>query len=159
MSDDVAISFTIKPTWSIIKKIQERTVNYMESRGKNKELTEATMMCVTELIENAVKYGAETAKGENIEFDLRVHDDKIQITVSNGVSAKEDLNNVIEHIVKIQKSDNPSELYTQRLKELLEDTKPTVSQLGLYRIAYEGEFLLDYKFNDNMLTIIAERNI
>jgi len=159
MSDDVAISFTIKPTWSIIKKIQERTVNYMNSKGKSKDLTDATMMCVTELIENAVKYGEETNKGDNIEIDLRVHEDKITIRVTNGLSAHKDLTTVAEHIDKLKKSNNPAELYTQRLKELLDNTKPSVSQLGLYRIAYEGEFKLDYRYSDNMLTIIAERKI
>ncbi len=159
MADDVAISFTIKPTWSIIKKIQDRTVNYMESKGKPKHITEATMMCVTELIENAVKYGAETPKGDNIEFDLRVSNNKIKIQVTNGISSTMDLSSVVEHIDKIKNSDNPTELYTQRLRELLEDAKPSVSQLGLYRIAYEGEFKLDYKHDENLLTVFAERDI
>ena len=153
------ISFNIKPTWSVIKKIQEDTLNYMNSKGTSKNITEATMMCVAELTENAIKYGVETPNGETIQVGLKFVNNKITITVSNGVNSEKDLNNIKTHINKIHESDNPADLYTQRLKELMEDSKQLISQLGLFRIAYEGQFALKYNFCDGKLTVIAEREI
>jgi hypothetical protein len=40
----------------------------------------------------------------------------------------------------------------------MDNPKPGVSQLGLYRIAYEGEFKLDYIYQNGILTVKAERN-
>ena len=159
MAEGVSINVLIKPTWSIIKDIQEKTMKYMESREKNKDLTEATMMCVTELIENAIKYGIEKPDGRNIEFDLVADEKKIRIMISNGIKSESDLKNVTTHIDSISASSDPAQLYTERLMELMENPKPGVSQLGLYRIAYEGEFKLSYKYESNIMTIIAERNI
>jgi hypothetical protein len=61
------------------------------------------------------------------------------------------------HIDEIRNSDDPAELYTRRLQELMDNTVKGKTQLGLYRIAYEGEFSLSYRIDNSRLTIIAER--
>ena len=155
--EDVAISISIKPTWSIVKEIKEKANRFMEEKGAHKDIKEATIMCATELIENAVKYGTEKPGGGNIEFDLSIDNDNIIIKISNGIKAKHDIDSVIEHIDKLKESTDPAKLYTERLMELMENPKPGVSQLGLYRIAYEGDFSLDYKYDNKILTVIAER--
>jgi len=157
--DEVAISFTIKPTWSIVKEVKEKASEFIETKNISREVTEATLMCSSELIENAIKYGTEKPGGDNIVFDLTTDEQKIRIMVSNGVKDSSDVKNVSEHINKIKNSDDPAKLYTERLMELMENPKPGISQLGLYRIAYEGEFKLDYEFKDSVLTIFAERPI
>ncbi|MCP4137797.1 MAG: hypothetical protein GY754_42945 [bacterium] len=159
MSDEMAINVSIKPTWSIVNEIQEKCTAFMESKGKDKDLTEATMMCVTELIENAVKYGTEKPGGGNIEFELHADNDRVSVVVSNGINADDDITILISNIDRIKATDDPAQLYTERLMELMENPKPGVSQLGLFRIAYEGEFSLDYKYENNVLTISADRNI
>ncbi len=156
---DMAISISIKPTWSIVKEVQEKAEKFMQSKGAKKDIKEATMMCATELIENAVKYGTEKPDGSNIEFDLKIENDVILIEISNGIRRDSDITNVVEHIDKIKVADDPAKIYTERLMELMENPKPGVSQLGLYRIAYEGEFLLDYKYEDKILTVIAQRKM
>ncbi len=156
--DDVAISISIKPTWSIVKEIKEKADRFMSEKGALKDVKEASIMCATELIENAVKYGTEKPGGGNIEFDLSVEDNRVVIKISNGIKSNSDITNVTEHIDKLKESDDPAQLYTDRLMELMENPKPGISQLGLYRIAYEGEFSLDYTYSDKILTVIAERN-
>ena len=159
MSNDVAINVSIKPTWSIVSEIQKKCTDFMQSQGKNKDLTEATMMTVTELIENAVKYGTEKPGGGNIEFELHADNKKVSITVSNGINSDNDIMMLVDHIEKIKTTGDPSRLYTEWLMELMENPKPGVSQLGIFRIAYEGEFVLDYKYENKVLTILANRNI
>jgi len=158
-SDHVKISITIKPTWHLVKEVQIKTEKFMIEKKMNPEIIEVSIMCSTELIENAVKYGADKPDGSSIDFDLRADEDKVEIIVSNGYHDENDLKNVINHIDKIKASDDPAALYIERLQELLDNPKPGVSQLGLYRIAYEGGFNLDYRHSDMSLTIIAERKI
>jgi hypothetical protein len=157
--DQVKISVTIKPTWTLIKEIQSQAEKFMKDHGKNQDIIDATIMCVTELIENAVKYGADKPDGSNIDFNLSAFDDTISIVVTNGYHNESDLKNVIENIDRIKASNDPSALYVERLQQLMENPRPGVSQLGLYRIAYEGEFLLDYKCGNGSLTVIAQRKI
>lgn len=158
-SDHVKISIVIKPTWSLVKEVQTKTEKFMNDKKMSPEIIDSVIMCSTELIENAVKYGSEKPDGGSIDFDLRADKDIVEIIVSNGYQYEKDLKNVVEHIEKIKKSDDPAALYIARLQELLENPKPGISQLGLYRIAYEGGFSLDCQHTNMALTIIAQRKI
>lgn len=155
MEKEVAINISIKPTWSIIREIQDKTTKFMEENGKSRDVIEATIMGATELLENAIKYGAETPDGDNIKFDLQADDKRVTVNVTNGIKSDEDIANVKDHIDKINASNDPAKLYTDRLMELMENPKPGVSQLGLYRMAYEGEFKLSYKYENKLLAVTA----
>ncbi len=157
-NDEVIISLSIAPTWSILKEIQQMTEDLLKKKNAGAETIDAAIMCATELVENAIKYGSSNAGQSNIIFDLMVKD-AIYITVSNGVKEEKDIQNVKFHIEKIQKTNDPAKLYTDRLMQLMENEKPGESQLGLYRIAYEGEFKLDCTCQNAIITIRAEKNI
>lgn len=158
-NDEVTISLCITPTWSILKEVEEKTEEFMKKRVTSRDVIEATIMCTAELVENAIKYGSANTGHNNITFDLSTHDDTIYIKVSNGIKDDLDVKNVKLHIDKVRTSDDPSKLYTDRLMELMENIKPGISQLGLYRIAYEGEFKLDYSYKDKILTVTAVRKL
>lgn len=159
MSDEFTISLSITPTWSILKDVKEKTASYMHSKGYAEDVIDATIMCASELIENAIKYGSERPDGTTISFDLKTDSKTIIISVSNGVRTDEDRKNVFEHIEKLRNNTDPAKLYTDRLMELMNNPRPGISQLGLYRIAYEGEFSLDCSFANNTLTILAKRKL
>jgi len=154
---EVTISLSITPTWSILKEVREKTGDLMKKKGAGKDIIESTIMCAVELVENAIKYGASSAGGNTITFDLSTKSDTVVIKVSNGVRDECDAGNVKSHIDRIKVSGDPGRLYTERLQQLMENPRPGESQLGLYRIAYEGEFALDYKYGDGILTVAAER--
>ncbi|MBN2161074.1 MAG: hypothetical protein JW807_16930 [Spirochaetes bacterium] len=157
--DDVTISLSITPTWSILKEVQEKTEKYIRKKNVSTEIIEATIMCASELVENAIKYGSAKTGHSNISFDLGIHENKIFIKVSNGIRNEHDAQNVKNHIERVKKSNDPGKLYTERLMELMENPKPGISQLGLYRIAYEGEFTLDYMYQNKILTVMASRKV
>ena len=50
-------------------------------------------------------------------------------------------------------------LYIGRLREMLTEASMGASQLGLYRIAYEGQFAMEYSFEDGVLEVVASRNL
>lgn len=158
MSDDeVTISLCITPTWSILKEIRDKTATFMSRKGAGRDITEATIMCAVELVENAIKYGSSSPGRSNITFDLNADSETVRIRVSNGVKDEKDALNVKTHIDRIRASGNPSALYTERLRQLMIKPRPGESLLGLYRIAYEGEFTLDYSYRDDILKVLAER--
>lgn len=157
MSNNFVVKYSINSAWSIVKEIREKVGAMLTNRGK--DLVDATMMTVSELIENAIKYGSPVSNHTDIDFEFNITQSAIVITIANGIVSIRDYENVKKHLDQIAASDNPGELYTRRLMELMENPRPGVSQLGLYRIAYEGEFALSSRFENNILTIIAERVI
>jgi hypothetical protein len=156
-NEDISISLSITPAWSILKDVQDKTEACLRRSGASRDVSDATIMCASELLENAIKYGSSVSGKNNITFDLGIHEGTIRIRVANGITDEQNVRNVASHIGKIQDSTDPGVLYTERLRELMENQKPGVSQLGLYRIAYEGEFALDFTYNDGTLIIQAER--
>ena len=157
MDEKKIFKLSIRPTWNIVKEVGDNIEKVLKI--SKRELLESATMAAAELIENAVKYGEPVGNGLEscIEFEARIEDGKIIIRVMNGAMNMRNVNNVIEHIEKIKASGDPFELYTGRLNELLNNPRSGVSQLGLYRIAYEGQFTLDYEYRDNILTITAVR--
>ncbi|MCP4599873.1 MAG: hypothetical protein GY847_04910 [Proteobacteria bacterium] len=149
--------FSILPVWKMVKAIREETEKRIESKGWNKDFVEAVTMCITELTENAIKYGTGIPGEEEMKVRFEIHDELVLIKASNGIRTKEDLENVTKYIDKTKECDDIEALYVGRLVELMENPKSGVSQLGLLRIAYEGEFDLDYEFGNDILTIIATR--
>ena len=159
MGKGAVLNYNIRPTWEIIEEIR----NGVESlfTNKNKGLSYASKMVASELIENAIKYGrsVDRQKGVGIVFECKISDDTVRIMVSNRIIAEKDYENVKRPIDRINASNNTEELYMQRLAEVMENPDVGGSKLGLYRIAYEGQFSLKYEFEDMILTIIAKRSI
>lgn len=155
--DEVTISLSITPTWSILREVRDKAESFMKQKGAAHDVVESTIMCAVELVENSIKYGSSAAGTATIHFDLGADSDRVRIMVSNGVRDEDDALRVRTNIERIKSSDDPGALYTERLQQLMEDPRPGESQLGLYRIAYEGEFTLDCTYRDGILTVLAER--
>lgn len=159
MNDDMSISFVIEPAWSTVKEAMSKAEAFLGKCGKCGDLISATVMCVSELIENAVKYGDRGPNGDKISFEMTIDEATIRVTVRHGVTNEEDVGRVIETIEELKRGSDPKQLYSKRLRELLNETRPSVSRLGLFRIAYEGEFRLDCSYTNQILAVSAERAI
>ena len=159
MFKKTAIDISIKPNWNIIKGIQKKSINYLETKNLDKDTIEAAIMSATELIENAIKHGNAVPGCKKIKYLLTVNEYKIIINVINGILNDENLKAVKLHIERIINCEDPAKLYIERLQQLMENPVPGVSQLGLYRIAYEGEFELNYEYKNNILKVIAEKKL
>ncbi len=151
------VKYYIDPLWDTVKKIRGEVESILKDRGR--DIMDASKMTASELIENAVKYGCSIEDGTGIQFELILDEDRIRILVRNKVLSQDDFENVKQHIDSVNAAENPQELYLQRLMMLMENTRISKSQLGLYRIAYEGEFVLKYDYSDSILTVTATRMI
>ena len=148
----------IVPTWNIIKSIVLDLKDILPP--SNKELVYITRMVVSELLENAIKYGSE----KNIIFDFALNGDLIIVTVSNYVDSQIHSSNLKKTIDVINSSPDIKSLYINRLEQLKSNMENgtavnEATMLGLYRIVYEGGFSLRYQFNDQQLTMTATRQI
>ncbi len=147
-------SFSIAPIWEKIRDVRKSIEQAMEEFSQ--DISQATAMTAAELIENAVKHSS--ADNTGINFKLQSVGNQVVVTVINIVRTAEDLQVFEETVEKIAKSDNLMELYLERLMELGDDPGESKTRLGLYRIAYEGEFSISYKLEKDTLTVIASRN-
>src|SRR4030065_1844886 len=91
---EVKIHLSIKPTWSILKEVHEKTESFLKNKNFKTDFIEATVMCGAELVENAIKYGSEDEGHSIITFDLTTHEGEVVITATNGIMDEEDAVNV-----------------------------------------------------------------
>ena len=155
--NEVKLHYSIEPACKTIIQIEAEIKNQFKT--DDRKLFKATAMVVSELIENAIKYRKSQDSAESIDFTFAATDNIITIIVTNPVKDDIHINEFKEHIKRIQNSNNPEELYTNRLRELIEKRDEKKAQLGLYRIAYEGKYNLSYKYDNQILTVTAVRNL
>jgi len=148
--------FAFKPNWNYINKIRKKT--FYKFKRYDLSFAEETKLVASELCENAVKY-SKSNSNNIIKFELNKTNDKIRISVYSNFIINEDINKLKEEINKINKTEEPEKLYTDRLLYLIENINIGQSQLGLYRIIYETKYKLSYKIIGNILAVIAERNL
>jgi hypothetical protein len=154
---EVTLTYSIKPAWDVVQQIETK-INELY-KPANPELLSSTSMAVSELIENAVKYSDSSPDKKSINLNFLADNKSIIIIISNPVTNQNHVDMVTRHIERIQNTDDPQKLYIERLQQLLDNPKITYTQLGLYRIAYEGKFQLSYGYESNILTVKALRKI
>lgn len=144
----------MSPKWSNIHLVQDK----IEKRliGEDKGFIDNVKMVAGELLENSVKYYMKHGKRRAIKFCL-YRDDNITISITGQWVMKEDIDIVKGHIDRINNSLSPSNLFLERLQEILDNRIKGESRLGLLRVASEGGFSLGYKIKNGKLTIIAEK--
>lgn len=159
MNDLVNFSYNIDVVWNTVKLIRDKVASLIATQGD--ELVDACKMTSSELVENAIKYGCTVESGKGIEFAFSLGEGEVRISVTNGVISQADIENVRAHIDEIKAASNPQALYIKRLTTLLENPDLKQSQLGLYRIAFEGEFELQYSYDEpkKILTVTATKKI
>ena len=158
MSEQTVLLVHLKPEWDQVETIRMQCRDFLKQCSFNNETVEAVSMVSAELLENAVKYGAYQLD-DAIEYCLKIRQDKIIVEVKNPVdeTVGSHLQQLDETIQWIRGYQNPFEVYVKKLKEV--STKSLMdkdSRLGLVRIAYEGQSILDFFLDqDNTLSVSA----
>ncbi|MBL8019845.1 MAG: hypothetical protein JNM27_09285 [Leptospirales bacterium] len=150
----MSFSLVIEPEWNVIKRIKESIQNDASLRAQSKDFLEQTTLTAIELLENALKY-SDSDSGKPVQFAFDVQDNVCRFSVtsySKNPITKQALMSVIRTI----DTGDPFDLYVKRL-EKLKESPDGFSRMGLYRIAYEGEFTLKADVKDESVTIVASR--
>ena len=149
---ETSIEFNLKPDWDEIEKIRFKSAGFLQAHKFTGDSIDSLSMIISELVENGIKYGNFKTAENRVAVMINIERRAVMIEVLNPVGDGADkhllrLGNTIHWIRGYQ---DPFEPYIERLKEVSrQPLKDTESGLGLVRIAYEGQALLDYFVAEN----------
>ncbi|MBI3396255.1 MAG: ATP-binding protein [Spirochaetia bacterium] len=148
-----SISLFLHPHWDEIERARRACAAFLEALDVSESARDSLSMITAELLENAVKYGDFSPEDNVIPFRIRATADSVIVEAwsplrSVGISAK--LKRLDSFIQWIRSFQSPFQAYLERIKlvagQPMEDNE---SGLGLVRIAYEGEAILDFYINEH----------
>ena len=142
-----SINLKLKPKWDEIEKIRKKSSAFLESHGFPYDTVHALTMVISELTENAIKYGNFKQAKDKVLVSTHVGENIITIEVVNPTNGEEqkNLRKLDRSIQWIRGFQDSFEAYIEKLKEV--SKKPLSdgeSGLGLVRIAYEGKAIIDF---------------
>ncbi len=150
---------TLKPEWEKIENARNTGAQFLTQSGVCAEKVQAVTMVLSELIENAIKYGCYSIAEDKIEAKIRIDESMITIEVLHPVEKGN-----YRHLKELDKSiqwirgfQNAFEAYIEKIQEVSKKPlKDDESGLGLVRIAYEGQAIVDFFLNeDNQVSVSA----
>lgn len=151
----MTVHISLPHTWDHIRQIRNRVGEALKDADPS--LRSAVVMVTSELVENAVKYGENVRAAPQIDVALEMGPEAIVIHVRNGSTDERAVDTLKERVDEIMSAPDKSVLYLARLEELMADPTET-GRLGLYRIAFEGEFDIAFSYGDQVVTMTATRN-
>jgi hypothetical protein len=142
--DTSILELTLAPDWSAVRAAWDPCRGMLERSGLDADESYALAMVAQELLENAVKYGADDA--DTIGLSLRVAEEDVTVEVRSRVGVDDAHLRTFDLTVQwIRGHQDPFEAYVERLKQTsARPYAPGGSGLGLARIAYEGRCALDF---------------
>lgn len=153
------LAMKVPPRWAEFDAVRERSLDFLRRHDINADTSIAVAMAVCELVENAAKYGTFRRESDGIEIAVGVTKSSITIEISNPLGPYQSchvtrLDAMLQWIRGFQ---DPFEAYLERLKEVSSQTLDfNESGLGLVRIAYEGQAVLDFFVREqNILAVSA----
>jgi len=150
---------TLSPDWDEIEPLRLQAQNFFGSHGLSGNTIQSLVMVLGELLENSVKYGSYKTSDGHIQISINIGKKIITIEVTNPIdeSSLDDLRRLDWMIQWVRGYQDPFEAYIERLKEVAKKPlRDKESGLGIVRIAYEGDVILDFFVSeDNLLTVSA----
>ncbi|MDH4262954.1 MAG: ATP-binding protein [Spirochaetia bacterium] len=154
-----SLKLKINPVWEELDYVREQVEIFLAKHNFNSDQIHALMMTTSELAENAIKYGHYETDKDKIDIFLDIYPKEVIIEVKNKIHDvdNEELKELDENIQWIRGYQNQYEAYMEKLKHVsAKNLKKGESGLGLVRIAYEGQCILDFYVNeDDVLAMSA----
>jgi hypothetical protein len=150
-----SVNVWLPHSWDHIRQIRAKVGEALKDADPS--LRSAAIMVASELVENAVKYGEEVPDARQITVSLEMGPAAIVIAVSNGSADPKAIEALKRRVDEITSAPDKSVLYLARLEELMAESTET-GELGLYRIAFEGEFDIQLRYLNQVVTMTATRN-
>lgn len=151
------ISTQIKPLWDEIDSIRELCFKNLLENKINLDVIDAIVMISSELLENAIKYGSFSESKKDINFSIFINDEIIvEVQCPIDTENSHHFKRLDRTIQWIRGHQDPFEAYIEKLKSI--SSKPLgdkESGLGLFRIAYEGEAVLDFYVDESSIISVS----
>ncbi len=156
---DSVLNLLVAPDWGEIENVRKRLVTFLAPHDFAAAASDALAMVTSELMENAVKYGFYGGPVTQIAVTVTVDQRSVIIEVKSPLHANEDeAMDRLDHTIQwIRGYQDPFQAYLTTLKDVsAQSMDSSESGLGLVRIAYEGQSVLDFYVDDrNVLAINA----
>ena len=152
------MNLKITPDWENIEQVRIKTEEFLNGKNFSREIIDSIVMNISELMENAIKYGRFNDTVKDITASLTLTDNDIIVEVKSPIKDEDDfhyrrLDGIIQWIRGYQ---NPFEAYIEKLKEIaIQPINDNESGLGIIRMAYEGQSILDFYIDDNGIISIS----
>jgi len=155
--------WSIDPEWDEIEQVSRESVQFLSSNQVDDDTVQTFNMVICELIENSLKYGDFSSAKKKVDIEVSIEKRMATVEVKNPF--KEDMRPHLERLDKmiqwIRGFQDPFQAYLEKLKEIsrkpLDDEE---SGLGLARIAYEGQAIIDFFVgDDDQLNVSAVSDI
>jgi hypothetical protein len=148
------LQLTFEPTWPNVREIREQVASALEACPE--QVRSAAVMTASELVENAVKYSEKVAGARAVSFELDATPELLSVRVSNGSTNAPGIAELRRRIDELTRAEDKQALYLARLEELLTQAGDS-SELGIYRIGFEGGFDLQLEYANDVVSIVATR--
>lgn len=156
MPDDRTATFVLPGLWTQIKAIRHEVKDMLRDYGDQVESSAA--VAVTELVENAVKYGSSVGNNAGVVVEVRVSRGQLVIRVSNSVDNPSSVERLLQHVAQLESGGDPVEAFQRRLEELSQGRTESTG-LGVFRVAAEGGFYIKTEVADSVVTVVATRDL
>lgn len=156
MESELHIKTRAIPDWSEIGRIREHVA--LALGGLCQSLRDAAVMVVSELVENAIKYGESTPSAPGIEVSVVREHTRLSVTVVSGTRDEEAARRLRGYTEALATSPDKLGLYMARVQSLADTPEPH-SRLGLHRIGVEGAFHLRCSHEEGVLRMTATRSL
>lgn len=153
------LQLTVRPQWEDTDAARTQAVSFLRGHAFGEATIQATQMVMCELTLNATRYGAFHQTPRPVSIAITVQGTTVTVEVRSPVASPND-----EHLRRLDRAvqwirgfQNPFEAYVERLKEVsAKSIESSDNGLGLVRIAYEGQSILDFFMPEqNVLSVSA----
>jgi hypothetical protein len=151
---DFTIDVPVRNEWSNVSLLVTSVQNCFSAMFANVNGSRTVAMVTGELLENAIKYGVWTSQERRLRLAVSGSTSAAQIRVENPGTARDfgELRQCIDWIAGFPSAEAA---YRAKLLALATTTDPTVSRLGIVRIAYEGKCSLAADFESETICVTA----
>lgn len=148
----------ITPEWENLDLVREQTGDFLKLNHVDTDTIDAVMMNISELTENAIKYGKFDELNSEISTKVTITGSDIIVEVSSPLKENDSYNPArLDKIVQwIRGYQNPFEAYIEKLKEVaVQPQNDGESGIGIVRIAYEGQSIIDFYINEKGIISVS----
>lgn len=130
------LEIVLREEWQSIEDMREAAVACLKMAYPDRGAGEVLAMVVSELAENAVKYGR-WSEGGYPTLKVVGYDDYIDVTVEHGTSPEAPVSRLFDTLQRIRSAPSREHAYVEMMREVATHSE-TTGGLGLARIAYEA---------------------
>ena len=157
------LQLLVASDWSEVGRVNAEVARFLESSGLSRDAVDKYTMVVCELVENGIKYGNFSENLNTVQMHVGIANGAISVLVTNPVGGitqtyLSELDRTIQWVRGFQA---PFEAYIARMRAISrEPLHADKSGLGLVRITYEGQAMLDFYLEENQtLSVSAVSNL